>query len=200
MSRAPRETGIRILCRGNPGWGVGHVLADDGRARVTVFFQAGILHRRRCPLLAWMRTSDLDRHFHPGPEPVEDRHESIDREAPKLRMADAREVSRRRLERNRMDVLPDGKLGRFPAPPYAPSRHFPQSHVDMSRIMMDTSAYSVPPPDRAEVKAAIQRASAIGLSVVSIGELRAGLLTGDRRRLLMRVMCHGDFRAPAEGE
>lgn len=52
----------------------------------------------------------------------------------------------------------------------------------MSRILVDTSAYSEHLRDHHEVKAAIQRASAIGLSVVSIGELRAGFLKGERTR------------------
>jgi hypothetical protein len=34
-------TGLRVFCRGKPGWGVGHVLSDDGGAKVTVFFLAG---------------------------------------------------------------------------------------------------------------------------------------------------------------
>ena len=52
----------------------------------------------------------------------------------------------------------------------------------MSRILVDTSAYSEHLRDHPEVKAAIQRASEIGLSVVSIGELRAGFLKGGRTR------------------
>jgi predicted nucleic acid-binding protein len=52
----------------------------------------------------------------------------------------------------------------------------------MSRILVDTSAYSEHLRAHPEVKAAIQRASAIGLSVVSIGELRAGFLKGERTR------------------
>lgn len=186
MSRPKR---LRVCCPKKPDWGLGHVLADDGGAKVTVFFLAGgkltlnttiteldlvtgeaaknpildiaehanwqnahhnlyvvelrpaifkkerrffeanphwlpgklcvyvgitgltpeagtgsvhnaakvagILHLRWHPVLTWMRTSYLDLHFHPRPEPVDDRHESIDREAPKLRIADAREVSRR---------------------------------------------------------------------------------------------------------
>ncbi len=52
----------------------------------------------------------------------------------------------------------------------------------MSRILVDTSAYSEHLRDHPEVKAAIQRASAIGLSVVSLGELRTGFLKGGRTR------------------
>ena len=52
----------------------------------------------------------------------------------------------------------------------------------MSHILVDTSAYSEHLRGRPEVKAAIQRASAIGLSVVSIGELKAGFLKGGRTR------------------
>lgn len=48
----------------------------------------------------------------------------------------------------------------------------------MSRILLDTSAYSEHLRDHPQVKAVIQRASAIGLSVVSIGELR---WTGSRQ-------------------
>ncbi|HSB77534.1 MAG TPA: DUF3553 domain-containing protein [Candidatus Methylomirabilis sp.] len=35
MSRAK---GIRVLCPQKPDWGLGHVLSDDGGAKVTVFF------------------------------------------------------------------------------------------------------------------------------------------------------------------
>ena len=52
----------------------------------------------------------------------------------------------------------------------------------MSHILVDTSAYSEHLRGHPEVKAAIQRASAIGLSVVSIGELRVGFLKGTRTR------------------
>jgi len=34
-------TGLRVFCRGKPDWGLGHVLADDGGANVTVFFLSG---------------------------------------------------------------------------------------------------------------------------------------------------------------
>jgi hypothetical protein len=34
-------TGLRVFCRRKPDWGVGHVLADDGGAKVTVFFLGG---------------------------------------------------------------------------------------------------------------------------------------------------------------
>jgi len=36
-----RPTGLRVLCRGKPDWGLGHVLSDDGGAKVTVFFLGG---------------------------------------------------------------------------------------------------------------------------------------------------------------
>ena len=52
----------------------------------------------------------------------------------------------------------------------------------MSRILVDTSAYVAHLRDHPEVKAAIQRASEVCLSVVSIGELRAGFLKGGRTR------------------
>jgi hypothetical protein len=32
---------MRVICRNKPEWGVGHVLSDDGGAKVTVFFLAG---------------------------------------------------------------------------------------------------------------------------------------------------------------
>ena len=52
----------------------------------------------------------------------------------------------------------------------------------MSNILVDTSAYSEHLRGHPEVKVVIQRASAIGLSVVSIGELRVGFLKGARTR------------------
>jgi predicted nucleic acid-binding protein len=52
----------------------------------------------------------------------------------------------------------------------------------MTRILVDTSAYSEHLRGHPEVKAAVQRASAIGLSVVSIGEPRAGFVKGERAR------------------
>ena len=36
-----RPRGLRVCCRARPDWGVGHVLADDGGAKVTVFFLDG---------------------------------------------------------------------------------------------------------------------------------------------------------------
>ena len=33
--------GLRVCCPKQPEWGVGHVLADDGGAKVTVFFVGG---------------------------------------------------------------------------------------------------------------------------------------------------------------
>lgn len=52
----------------------------------------------------------------------------------------------------------------------------------MSRILVDTSAYSAHMRDHPEVKEAIGQASAVCISVVSIGELRAGFLKGSKRR------------------
>jgi len=34
-------TKLRVYCRAKPDWGLGHVLADDGGAKVTVFFLGG---------------------------------------------------------------------------------------------------------------------------------------------------------------
>jgi hypothetical protein len=36
-----RPKGLRVCSRKKPDWGLGHVLADDGGAKVTVFFLAG---------------------------------------------------------------------------------------------------------------------------------------------------------------
>ena len=36
-----RPQGLRVCCPKQPEWGVGHVLADDGCAKVTVFFSGG---------------------------------------------------------------------------------------------------------------------------------------------------------------
>ena len=36
-----RPKGLRVCCPKKPDWGLGHVLADDGGAKVTVFFLAG---------------------------------------------------------------------------------------------------------------------------------------------------------------
>ena len=36
-----RTHGLRVCCPKKPDWGVGHVLADDGGAKVTVFFLGG---------------------------------------------------------------------------------------------------------------------------------------------------------------
>ena len=52
----------------------------------------------------------------------------------------------------------------------------------MNRILLDTSAYSAHLYSHADVRGAIQRASEIGFSAVSIGELRAGFLKGGRSR------------------
>jgi hypothetical protein len=34
-------SGMRVICRTKPEWGLGHVLSDDGGAKVTAFFLAG---------------------------------------------------------------------------------------------------------------------------------------------------------------
>ena len=39
MSRRPQ--GLRVCCLKKADWGVGHVLADDGGAKVTIFFLGG---------------------------------------------------------------------------------------------------------------------------------------------------------------
>ena len=36
-----RPQGLRVCCPKKPDWGVGHVLSDDGGAKVTVFFLGG---------------------------------------------------------------------------------------------------------------------------------------------------------------
>jgi len=36
-----RPKGLRVCCPKKPDWGLGHVLADDGGAKVAVFFLAG---------------------------------------------------------------------------------------------------------------------------------------------------------------
>jgi hypothetical protein len=38
---SPRPRGLRVCRPKKPDWGVGHVLSDDGGARVTVFFLRG---------------------------------------------------------------------------------------------------------------------------------------------------------------
>ncbi|MBI4198929.1 MAG: type II toxin-antitoxin system VapC family toxin [Chloroflexi bacterium] len=69
----------------------------------------------------------------------------------------------------------------------------------MSRILVDTSAYAAHLRDHPEIKAAIQQASEVCLSVVSIGELRAGFLKGARTRrneeLLRRFLASPRSRA-----
>jgi predicted GIY-YIG superfamily endonuclease len=40
-SRVSRPHGLRVCCPTEPDWGLGHVLSDDGGARVTVFFLGG---------------------------------------------------------------------------------------------------------------------------------------------------------------
>ena len=37
-----RAQGVRVGCPKRPDWGVGHVLTDDGGAKVTVFFLGGV--------------------------------------------------------------------------------------------------------------------------------------------------------------
>ena len=43
QKRSPvrRPSGLRVCCPMMPEWGVGHVLANDGRTKVTVFFLGG---------------------------------------------------------------------------------------------------------------------------------------------------------------
>ncbi len=43
QKRAPvgRPSGLRVCCPRKPEWGVGHVLACDGRTKLTVFFLSG---------------------------------------------------------------------------------------------------------------------------------------------------------------
>ncbi len=40
-SKVSRPKGLRVCCPKKPGWGLGHVLSDDGGAKVTVFFLGG---------------------------------------------------------------------------------------------------------------------------------------------------------------
>lgn len=51
----------------------------------------------------------------------------------------------------------------------------------MSRLLLDTSAYSAHMRNHPEVTEAVARASSVSISVVSIGKLRAGFLKGSRR-------------------
>jgi hypothetical protein len=37
-----RTQALRVCCPKRPEWGLGHVLADDGGATVTVFFLGGV--------------------------------------------------------------------------------------------------------------------------------------------------------------
>jgi hypothetical protein len=37
-SKVPRPKGLRVCCPKRPDWGLGHVLSEDGAAKVTVFF------------------------------------------------------------------------------------------------------------------------------------------------------------------
>jgi hypothetical protein len=46
---SPRPQGLRVCCPKKPEWGVGHVLSDDGGAKVTVFFLGG--GKRNMPIL-----------------------------------------------------------------------------------------------------------------------------------------------------
>lgn len=50
----------------------------------------------------------------------------------------------------------------------------------MSRLLVDTSAYSAWVRGHAALRAPVQRASALFLSVVTLGELRAGFRSGSR--------------------
>ena len=52
----------------------------------------------------------------------------------------------------------------------------------MTRLMLDTSAYSAFMRGHAEVKLALQRAEGIYLNPVILGELLAGFIRGKRRR------------------
>ncbi len=52
----------------------------------------------------------------------------------------------------------------------------------MSRVLLDTSAYGAHLRDHPQVKEAIRRASEVCISVVSLGELRAGFLKGSQPR------------------
>lgn len=52
----------------------------------------------------------------------------------------------------------------------------------MSRILVDTSAYAAHLRDHPGVREAIGQASVVCISVVSIGELRAGFLKGSKRK------------------
>jgi len=74
----------------------------------------------------------------------------------------------------------------------------------MSRVLVDTSAYAAYLRDHPEVKTAIQRASEVGLSAISIGELRAGFLKGSRPRrneeILRRFLASPRARALAVDE
>ena len=60
-----RPKGLRVCCPKKPDWGLGHVLADDGGAKVTVFrgnHSARFVRRDGVRLLA-----ELYRHFNPMP-------------------------------------------------------------------------------------------------------------------------------------
>jgi tRNA(fMet)-specific endonuclease VapC len=52
----------------------------------------------------------------------------------------------------------------------------------MTRVMLDTSAYSAFMRGQAEVKVALQRAEEIYLNPIVLGELLAGFIRGKRRR------------------
>jgi len=60
----------------------------------------------------------------------------------------------------------------------------------MTRIMLDTSAYSAFMLGHSDIKVALQEADAIYLTPIIIGELRAGFLRGKSRR-----KNEGEFRA-----
>ena len=60
----------------------------------------------------------------------------------------------------------------------------------MTRIMLDTSAYSAFMLGHSDIKVALQEADAIYLTPIIIGELRAGFLRGKSRR-----KNEGEFRS-----
>ena len=66
MSVCPQ--GLRVCCPKKPDWGVGHVLSDDGGAKVTAFFLRG--GKRTLGT-----TINIERGRHPNrtPRPTQDR-------------------------------------------------------------------------------------------------------------------------------
>jgi len=53
--------------------------------------------------------------------------------------------------------------------------------VEVSRILIDTSAYAAHLSNHPEIKEELQRASEVCVSVVVLSELRAGFLKGSKR-------------------